>query len=203
MPTVSNVEVFINVTHTWQGDLLATLTSPTGTSVVLHNRTGSSADDIYGWYPLELAPDGDLGVFAGEGTDGDWILTISDNAGADTGTLNEWCLKLTYSSTVGIEDGEGQNVPLRYALHPNYPNPFNPMTTIEFELPMPGKTTLSIYDLQGRLVKVLKNEHMAAAVHSVRWDGTNSRGARVASGSYYLRMQAEDYDAVHKMMLLK
>ncbi len=203
MPTVSDVEVFVNITHTWQGDLIVSLTSPTGTTVVLHNRTGSSTDDVYGWYPLELAPDGDLGLFAGEGTDGDWTLSVSDNAGADTGTLNNWCLKLTYSGTVGIEDGEGQNVPLRYALHPNYPNPFNPMTTIEFELPMPGKTMLSIYDLQGRLVKVLKNEYMAAAVHSVRWDGTNSRGARVASGSYYLRMQAEDYDAVHKMMLLK
>jgi len=202
-PTVSAVEVFIDVTHTWQGDLLVTLTSPSGISVVLHNRTGSSTDNIYGWYPGDLVPAGDLDLFVGEATDGDWRLSVSDNAGADLGTLNQWCLKITYSGVVAIGDEEGSDMPLRYALHPNYPNPFNPTTTITFELPKPGKAVLSVYDLQGRLVKVLKNEVLTAAIHSVRWDGTNSSGARVASGSYYLRMQANEYEAVHKMMLLK
>jgi len=94
--TVANVEVYVDVTHTWQGDLLVNLTSPEGTTVVLHNRTGGSDDNILGWYPTELTPAGDLGLFAGEMLSGDWTLFISDNAGADTGTLNEWCLNIEY-----------------------------------------------------------------------------------------------------------
>jgi len=202
--TVSEVAVLIDITHTYQGDLIVTLTSPDGTSVPLHNRSGGSTDNIYGWYPDDLDPAGDLGLFAGLATDGDWTLTVSDNAGIDTGTLNEWCLLLTYSGVVSTEAGDdADGLPRRYALHANYPNPFNPLTTVEFELPLPGRTTLAVYDLQGRLVKVLKDEHMPAAVHTVRWDGTDGRGQRVASGTYYLRMQSEEFRAVRKMMLLK
>ena len=201
--TVSELAVFIDITHTYQGDLIVKLTSPDGTQVTLHNRTGSSADNIYGWYPDDLDPAGDLGLFAGVGTDGDWTLTVSDNAGIDTGTLNEWCLLMTYSGVVSTEVGDDEGVPSRYVLHANYPNPFNPMTEVKFELPQPGLTKLAVYDIAGRLVSVLKNEQMPAAVHTVRWDGTDGRGQRVASGTYYLRMQSESFNAVRKMMLLK
>ena len=201
--SVSEIEVFVDVTHTWQGDLYVDLTSPAGTTVRLHNRTGSSADNIYGWYPGDLEPSGDLGLFAGETTDGDWTLTISDNAGADTGTLNEWCIHMIYSGVVANEDQPGENVPGAFRLHANYPNPFNPSTNVKFELPRPGRTKLSIYDVRGRLVKVLMDEDMPAAVHTVTWDGSNSRGQRVASGTYYLRLTSGDHKAVHKMMLIK
>ena len=203
--TVSEISVFVDVTHTWQGDLLVTLTSPMGTSVVLHNRTGSSADNIYGWYPTELVPAGDLGVFAGQLTNGDWTLSISDNAGADTGSLNEWCLHMVFSGVVTSEGepGEGTGLPTAYRLHANYPNPFNPMTNVKFELPHAGMTKVSVYDVSGRLIKTLVNEDLPASVHTVTWDGTNSRGQRVASGTYYLRLSSEDFQAVHKMTMLK
>ena len=59
--TISEVEVFVDITHTYQGDLIVTLTSPAGTDVILHSRTGSPTDDLYGWYPADLAPGGGPG----------------------------------------------------------------------------------------------------------------------------------------------
>lgn len=89
--TVSeNIQVAIDITHTWRGDLRVILTSPAGTSVVLHNLTGSLADDLIGTYPTSLDPAEPLSGFAGEDPNGIWTLTVSDNANRDTGTLNSW-----------------------------------------------------------------------------------------------------------------
>ena len=85
--TVFGTNVGVNITHTWQGDLLVTLRSPQGTDHILHNRTGGSADDLVQSWQIDS--------FDGETMQGDWTLFVSDNAGADTGTLNNWNLVLT------------------------------------------------------------------------------------------------------------
>ncbi|HPF36674.1 MAG TPA: S8 family serine peptidase [Candidatus Krumholzibacteria bacterium] len=111
---------------------------------------------------------------------------------------------LVVTDEVANEDGDTPaSKPTTYALHANYPNPFNPMTNIEFELPVPGMTKLAVYDLSGALVRELKNEVMTAARHNVTWDGTNDRGQRVASGTYYLRMNSGEFSSVRKMTLVK
>jgi len=91
---VADVFVSVDITHTWRGDLIVELISPTGTVVRLHNRTGSSADDLVTSYDdvTEESGPGDLDDFNGEAAVGLWSLRVSDNAGADTGTLNGWCL---------------------------------------------------------------------------------------------------------------
>ncbi|UCX06014.1 S8 family serine peptidase [Shewanella glacialimarina] len=77
----------VDISHTWIGDLIVTLTSPNGTEAVLHNRDGGSADNIVkSW---------DLSAFNGEMAMGDWTLSVSDNVGADTGTLNSWGLTIS------------------------------------------------------------------------------------------------------------
>jgi subtilisin family serine protease len=77
----------VDISHTWIGDLVVKLTSPTGTEAVLHNREGGSADNIVkSW---------DLSAFNGEMATGTWTLSVSDNVGADTGTLNNWGLVIT------------------------------------------------------------------------------------------------------------
>ncbi|MCL1145516.1 S8 family serine peptidase [Shewanella marinintestina] len=79
---VFGVDANVDISHTWIGDLVVTLTSPAGTEVVLHNREGGSADDIVkNW---------DLSAFNGEIATGTWSLFVNDNVGADTGTLNSW-----------------------------------------------------------------------------------------------------------------
>jgi subtilisin-like proprotein convertase family protein len=84
----------VNITHTWIGDLIVEVTSPGGTTVRLHNRSGVSADNIIGTYGLDLTVDGpgSLDDFIGELSQGDWTLWVSDNFVIDVGTLNEWCV---------------------------------------------------------------------------------------------------------------
>ncbi|MDR8525225.1 S8 family serine peptidase [Shewanella fidelis] len=84
---VFGVNADVDISHTWIGDLVVTLTSPAGTEVVLHNREGGNADDIVkNW---------DLSAFNGEIATGTWSLSVSDNVGADTGTLNSWGLVIS------------------------------------------------------------------------------------------------------------
>jgi len=89
-------------------------------------------------------------------------------------------------------------VPTEFLLHQNYPNPFNPSTTIKFELPKSSEVRLSAYDMLGREVSVLVDERRDAGVHEVKFDGS-----RLASGVYFYRLQAGDYVASKKMLVLK
>jgi Ca-activated chloride channel family protein len=82
--------------------------------------------------------------------------------------------------------------PAAFTLHQNYPNPFNPATTIRFDLPEPGSVTIRVYDLRGRLVRVLFSGERSAGSYSVRWDGTDLDGAEVAAGIYLCRMDFID-----------
>ncbi|HXX65210.1 MAG TPA: discoidin domain-containing protein, partial [Bacteroidota bacterium] len=89
-------------------------------------------------------------------------------------------------------------VPLRYALHENYPNPFNPSTVISFDLPRASEVSLRIYDLLGREVATLVHGMVAAGAHRVSW-----RAADLASGVYFCRFVAGSYAAVKKLVLQK
>jgi cysteine-rich repeat protein len=92
--TISNINVDIDITHTWRGDIDLTLTSPAGTAVILWQDTGGSADDLIGNFPNSLTPDGSLSAFAGETGNGTWTLNVVDDAGFATGTLNSWGVNL-------------------------------------------------------------------------------------------------------------
>lgn len=94
---VFGVEVGVNITHTWRGDLLVKLMSPTGTEHILHNREGGSEDNLVQTWQVSS--------FNGEAMQGDWTLIVSDNAGLDTGALNSWNLTLTALSDDGNPPG--------------------------------------------------------------------------------------------------
>ena len=89
-------------------------------------------------------------------------------------------------------------VPSRTVLLRNYPNPFNPLTTIRFELAEPARATLVLYDLQGRLVKKLADKHYTAGRHAVMLDGHN-----LPSGVYFCTLSAGDYTSTRKLMLIR
>ena len=84
-----------------------------------------------------------------------------------------------------------------------HPNPFNPSTTIAFELPATVPTTLKIYNMKGQLVRTLLDEPRPAGRHRIPWNGLDDRGATVSSGLYLLTMTAGDYRARRKLTLLK
>jgi hypothetical protein len=107
---------------------------------------------------------------------------------------------------VGSATGVG-DMPLAarsFALHQNVPNPFNPTTSISYDVPAGGgDVVLAVYDVSGRLVKSLVDAREPAGTRTVRWDGTDRRGQSVASGIYFYRMRAGSYVETRKMLLLK
>jgi len=94
-------------------------------------------------------------------------------------------------------------VPTRFALHQNFPNPFNPITTIRYELPKESEVRLAIFNLKGEIVKALVHEQKQPGYYEVRWDGTTDSGTLVSSGIYFYRVQAGRYVKTNKMVLMK
>ena len=94
-------------------------------------------------------------------------------------------------------------VPKEIALHNNYPNPFNPVTTINYDLPKEAKVLLIVYDLMGREVARLNDSFMPAGYHSVQWNSRNQYGAQVSAGVYFYHIQAGEFIKTQKMILLK
>ncbi len=95
------------------------------------------------------------------------------------------------------------STPTVTVLHANYPNPFNPITHLVFELARAGHVRLEVFDLAGRKIRTLADEPLPAAVHERQWDGRDDRGRIVPSGTYYCRMEAGGLTAMCKMLLLK
>ncbi len=85
----------------------------------------------------------------------------------------------------------------------NFPNPFNPETTIAFSVPAAGATTLKIYNLKGQVVRTLVNDVREAGNHSVVWNGMDDNGNSVASGMYLYRVNHNDKSITRKMLLAK
>jgi hypothetical protein len=83
------------------------------------------------------------------------------------------------------------------------PNPFNPSTEVQFNLPAAGATTVRVFDLNGRLVRTLVHEHLNAGPHARVWNGRDETGRRVASGAYYLRLEGKGLQDSRKVLLLK
>ncbi|MFH1570887.1 MAG: choice-of-anchor D domain-containing protein [Gemmatimonadota bacterium] len=99
-------------------------------------------------------------------------------------------------------------LPLRAELGANYPNPFNPATTIPFAVPTgPGgeaaSVRLEVYDLLGQRVRVLVDEALPAGPHQVVWDGRDSRGAAVASGTYFYRLEIGPFEQARRLLLVR
>ncbi len=94
-------------------------------------------------------------------------------------------------------------VPVTTRLYKNYPNPFNPETTISFDLPQRGKVELVVYNLKGQKVKSLINKEIDKGTHKIIWNGRNSQGKEVASGVYYYRLSCGNYTKTNKMVLMK
>jgi len=89
-------------------------------------------------------------------------------------------------------------VPKEFVLYPAYPNPFNPSTTIRFDLPEEGFITLSVYDITGKLVETLVNKTVPAGYHSHTWQPQN-----LASGLYIVRLKAGQKTFNQKITFIK
>ena len=115
-------------------------------------------------------------------------------AGADGSLINT--VARTNSSEVKV-------IPGAFALHQNFPNPFNPSTEIRFDLPEAGNINLAIYNLMGQKIRTLSSDNMTPGYHAIIWDGTNDIGSQVATGMYFYSIQSSEFQATKKMLFLK
>jgi len=107
----------------------------------------------------------------------------------------------TYNCTqAAITD---ETFPITYSLYNAYPNPFNPFTTLRYDLPEDAMVNITIYDMMGRNVKTMVNSQQNAGFKSIHWDATNDAGIPVSAGMYFYAIQASYFHLVKKMILLK
>jgi len=133
--------------------------------------------------------------------------TVSVNDGALT-TASPDTFSFFTKIVTGLQD-DFENLPQKFALHQNFPNPFNPTTLIRYDLPQSAQVELGIYNVLGQEVRTLVNEVQQAGYKSVQWDATNNLGARVGSGIYIYRITAKRISGSaniiqsRKMLILK
>ena len=146
-----------------------------------------------------VGADGSMHEFAYPGT----LLMWRAAHYYSTGQVNPACtwMQIEYfKSETGIDD----DLPTSLALRQNAPNPFSGGTTVRYDIPRDGLTAkIEIFDVSGRRVRVLVDGPQSAGAKSVAWDGRDERGLNVASGVYYCRMAAADYDRSIKLLLVR
>lgn len=102
-----------------------------------------------------------------------------------------------------VEIGDLDPLPDRFELKQNVPNPFNPSTAIGYQLAEAGFVRLAVYSVLGQEVRVLVNQRQQAGSFTATWDGTDALGRRVASGIYLYRLDAGNFTAVRRILLVK
>ena len=121
---------------------------------------------------------------------------------SDTGAAALESSFISSSWTVG--DGTLDNEqPVEFSLSANYPNPFNPTTTIDYSIATAGDVSIVVYDMMGREVKSLVADFSTPGSYSVVWDATNNEGLSVSAGMYVYKMISSDFVEVNKMLLVK
>jgi hypothetical protein len=108
----------------------------------------------------------------------------------------------SYRTVVHISN-ETDYQPEKFHLHENYPNPFNPITTIKYSLPEAGSVQLLILNILGQEIMKLQNEVQAPGNYEVQWNGLDQTGKPVDTGVYFARLEAGNYSETIKMVYLK
>jgi hypothetical protein len=95
------------------------------------------------------------------------------------------------------------STPAKQMLSQNFPNPFNPTTTIEYNVPVNGNVSLNVYNVKGQLVRTLVNENQTIGKHTIVWDGQDNNGATATSGIYFYKMTSSNTTETRKMIMVK
>jgi hypothetical protein len=111
-------------------------------------------------------------------------------------------ISFTNNATLAINDEENL-LPKSFALHDNYPNPFNPSTTIRFDLPKATDVSILVFNVLGQKIKTIERNQMNPGYHSITWNATNDYGSQVSAGMYFYQLRTSDFIRTKKMVLLK
>lgn len=163
---------------------------------------GFSLTDENGNYGIENIAPGDYTIHASkfkleEGT----VSGINLNGSA---ALAAPGVDFILNAATSVEEIENEiEIPTAFGLSNNYPNPFNPTTTIEFKVPEVSNVKITVYNVLGQSVKTLVNANFTTGNYKVSWDGTNEVGSQVSSGIYFYRLDAGNFSHTKRMLLLK
>ncbi len=159
----------------------------------------------------KVDPQGNVTIFAGTGTAGntDGSLTTAQFSSPSYVCVHNGDLYITDNGSqsirkisnilaTDIEAGSEKNFPTQFSLSQNFPNPFNPSTTIEYGIPVKGNVSLKIFNLLGKEIATLVNEEKNAGTHSVKFDAAN-----LPSGIYFSQLRVGNFTETRKMILLK
>ena len=171
------------------------------------------------WYQVEitLASDGNVTLAVDGTTLGSYKFSsaISGQVGAGVqkahAQFDNYCV-----NTSGVTSSEGESVisaneleqvlayiPDDFTVSPNYPNPFNPETRVNFSLPEPVQVVVKVYNIHGQEVRTLIDGNLGAGLHTVSWNATDNNGIPVNSGTYLMAIRAGEQKETVKMLLLK
>ena len=112
-------------------------------------------------------------------------------------------MPVKYLHYVSISLKNNITIPTDYQLYLNHPNPFNPITSLRYDLPEDGLVSITIYDMMGRIVKTLVNGSQTVGFKSVQWNATNDRDEAVSAGLYLYTIEVGEFRQTKKMVLLK
>jgi subtilisin-like proprotein convertase family protein len=217
--TIADLDVLVNLTHTYVSDVRLVLSSPDGQEIMLRDSdriyiggadmTNTLFDDEAipsidsGTAPFtgSYRPHQPLSVENGQNVHGDWTLTISDLHAADSGNLLDWEIHVTPPQ--GVNDHPAAPEIGTFALLGNYPNPFNSATEIRYAITRNAPVKLVLFNMLGQEVRTLVNTSMPAGEHAVTWDGRDARGVNATSGLYLLRLESADHVSAGKVILLR
>lgn len=170
-----------------------------------------SADELKGYLKFNIQIDdgatGPEGTFcvdsidAVEGADGEWDWLFPDEFIPVTFN-GPYCWTVNSLSDVKQLNND-VTLPTDYQLGQNYPNPFNPSTRFDFALPRYSQVKIDIFNVLGQKIKTLADGEYEAGRYSVTWDGVDDKGVATATGIYFYRMNAGEFQETKKLMLLK
>ncbi len=102
-----------------------------------------------------------------------------------------------------LSDSNNTDITFVTELKGNYPNPFNPSTTISFSLQETDNVSITIFNLKGQKIKTFKKENLPAGNHQIEWNGLDENGHKTASGIFFYHLKTKNYSSIKKMVMLK
>ncbi|MFH1755440.1 MAG: FlgD immunoglobulin-like domain containing protein [Candidatus Latescibacterota bacterium] len=178
---------------------LVTFNPTTGTLLSILYSPGD-----YVLHDIELAPSGELFLSDRRPTNpGIRLYDIDTDDEITTGPIDVGLPPADITFSINLPSAIRPQAPQPALLGRNYPNPFNPSTTIPFTLARDAQVTLRIYDVSGRLVRTLLDERRSAGEHKVRWHGRDDASRTVPSGIYFIALEANGAAVSNKLLLLK
>ena len=196
----------------------ATITSVTGierfSAAIIDNISGEATDGTGKILAFDLTP----GVMPGEGAilevnvefsqniqNTSIIMMFTGSAGDQNLSLIEPVISEGFGQFTGftMDVSDEFSIPKKFSLYSNYPNPFNPVTTIQYDLESQSMVKLQIFDLKGRLIKTLVNKSQSPGRYISNWDATDMFGGVVSAGVYLYHIEAGQNSLSKKMILLK